>query len=119
MATAAQTRAYRARKAAGLVNGRPKEPLIDERARETDPSWRDEAACRHVDSAVFYGLDDGVGRAEGSQNSHVRAAKRICAGCPSVEPCLAFALALGGPGVWGSTSEGERKRMRRAQRGAR
>jgi len=113
MATAAQTRAYRARKAAGLVNGRPKEPLVDVRAREADPSWREEAACRHVDSAVFFGCEGG------SQNEHVRAAKRICAGCPSVEPCLAFALALGGPGVWGWTSEGERKRMRRAQRGAR
>lgn len=42
-----------------------------------------------------------------------RRAKAICARCPVTEPCLAWALENGEPGVWGGTSEGEREGMPR------
>lgn len=41
------------------------------------------------------------------------AAKRICARCPEIEACLAYALANDVEGVWGGTGAGERIRWRR------
>ncbi|MGI9021914.1 MAG: WhiB family transcriptional regulator [Acidimicrobiales bacterium] len=69
-----------------------------------ESDWRDEAACRDADTAVFFPLsDDEAGRA-----------KAICATCPVREPCLLFALAnREEQGVWGGLTESERRRLRR------
>lgn len=46
-------------------------------------------------------------------------AKAICARCPVRIPCLNWALAHPWEmGVWGGTTEAERIRMRRSQKGA-
>ena len=77
---------------------------------DPDPTWRLEAACRGwPQPEVFF-----PGR--GDTNA-VRAARAVCAGCPVREPCLAFALAehiL--EGVWGGTSERQRRRLRARNR---
>jgi WhiB family redox-sensing transcriptional regulator len=39
--------------------------------------------------------------------------KRVCARCPLRAPCLEYALENDEPGVWGGTSEAERRRMKR------
>lgn len=71
------------------------------------PSWRDQAACRGVGPEVMF-PSDGVG---------VIWAKRICAGCPVQAACLAYALAhREDHGVWGGTSERERRAMLRHRR---
>lgn len=44
-------------------------------------------------------------------------AKRICAACPVRRPCLEWALANAEFGIWGGTSERERRRINK-QRGA-
>ncbi|WP_299039985.1 WhiB family transcriptional regulator [uncultured Pseudokineococcus sp.] len=51
----------------------------------------------------------------------VEAAKRVCGGCSRREACLGEALANGEEGVWGATTEAERRRMGSApvQRGRR
>ncbi|MCD2195794.1 WhiB family transcriptional regulator [Actinomycetospora endophytica] len=74
--------------------------------------WRTLAACRDEDPELFF----PVGTGEASR-ADVAAAKAVCRGCPVVSPCLAWALASGqDAGVWGGTSEGERRALRRAVR---
>lgn len=66
--------------------------------------------CRHMDPAVFF-PNDGMG---------VQVAQRICAECPVQSACLEYALANRvDHGVWGGTSERERRRILRQRRSAR
>ena len=45
----------------------------------------------------------------------VEIARRICADCPVKEPCLEYALVTNqDTGVWGGTSEEERRKLRKA-----
>ena len=46
----------------------------------------------------------------------VEAAKGICQGCPVQGSCLQFALDNGEHGIWGGTTEDERRRLRRLRR---
>jgi len=72
-------------------------------------NWREEAACRNADPDLFFPI--GTARAALRQ---VAEAKRICRGCPARAPCLAWALDNGvGSGVWGGTTEEERRVLRR------
>ena len=72
---------------------------------ETD--WMAEGKCREVPPATFF-PSDGVG---------VEVAKRICEGCPAKEPCLEYALAYRiDHGVWGGTSERQRRRILKKRR---
>ena len=72
--------------------------------------WLDEAACLHTDPELVF--PDGT---TGSALGQVDAAKRICQTCPVRRPCLAWALGHGvASGVWGGTTEEERRAIRRA-----
>lgn len=65
--------------------------------------WRDESSCKGMPAAIFF-----VERGESD-----RPAKAICATCPVKQQCLDFALESGEQhGVWGGTSERQRRRMR-------
>ena len=64
------------------------------------------AKCAGLAPAVFF-PSDGAG---------VEAAKKICADCPVRTECLQYALAHRIAGVWGGTSERERRRMVRRRR---
>ncbi|HUY64288.1 MAG TPA: WhiB family transcriptional regulator [Acidimicrobiales bacterium] len=66
--------------------------------------------CRDMDPAVFF-PNDGIG---------VQEARRICAECPVQAACLEYALDNRvDHGVWGGTSERERRRILRTRRMAR
>jgi hypothetical protein len=66
--------------------------------------WRQHAACRDLDTAIFY-----PGRGEDTT-----AAKAICAGCPARAECLDYALANREvDGIWGGLSGRERRGLRR------
>jgi WhiB family redox-sensing transcriptional regulator len=70
------------------------------------PEWHQRAACRGVGAAAYV-----IGR--GGQYD---AARELCAVCPVHDECLAVALA--DPelmGLWGGTTERERRAMRRAR----
>lgn len=70
-------------------------------------SWRADGACRGMDPALFY-PDRG-------DLDAVRRAKEVCRGCAVQEQCLAWALhACERIGIWGGTSEAERRALRRA-----
>jgi len=66
--------------------------------------WRAEAACRGMDTALFF-----TERGEGHDDT-----KALCRNCPVKAECLRFALDNGEKfGVWGGLSERERRRLRR------
>jgi WhiB family transcriptional regulator, redox-sensing transcriptional regulator len=70
--------------------------------------WRDSAACRHADPGLFF----PAGTA-GQMIVQAERAKRVCAGCPVRAACLGWALTAGAQmGVWGGTTEGERRALR-------
>ena len=61
------------------------------------------AMCRDSHPSVFFPLDEAGAR-------HARA---VCARCPVRAECLAFAVRNGlHDGIWGGTSERERRAMR-------
>jgi WhiB family redox-sensing transcriptional regulator len=69
--------------------------------------WMAQGKCREVPPSVFF-PNDGVG---------VEAARKICAECPAKAPCLEYALVNRiDHGVWGGTSERERRRIARRRR---
>jgi WhiB family redox-sensing transcriptional regulator len=71
--------------------------------------WRSRAACRGLDTEVFFPLH----ATRGPATPREAAAKRVCARCPVVAECLRFALRHGEDwGIWGGLSSHERRRLR-------
>jgi WhiB family transcriptional regulator, redox-sensing transcriptional regulator len=74
--------------------------------------WRRQAACRHVDTELFF----PVGRGSRAM-AETQQAKAICARCPVRQPCLAYALATGQAyGIWGGYDEEQRRVLHRQRR---
>lgn len=75
-----------------------------------DFSWQtDDAPCKHVpDPSIFF---------PNGNDPRLVQAKRVCLRCPRAikDACLAFALEHDEQGVWGGTSERQRRDMRRRQ----
>lgn len=68
-------------------------------------NWRNDAACRDADPDLFFPIGT-----TGPALSQIGEAKRICRTCPAQTQCLAWALDNGvTDGVWGGTSEDERR----------
>ena len=76
------------------------------------PWWHRWAACRHVDTELFFPIGRGSrAMAEAQQ------AKAICAGCPVRQACLAYALVTGQAyRIWGGYDEQERRVLHRQRR---
>ena len=71
-------------------------------------NWRNDAACRNADPELFF----PVGTA-GPASRQTLEAKRLCRSCPVQIPCLAWALEHRvSDGVWGGTTEDERRASR-------
>jgi WhiB family redox-sensing transcriptional regulator len=72
--------------------------------------WRTLGACRDEDPELFFPVTS-----KGPAARQLVAAKAICAGCVVSRECLRYALEnRQDHGVWGGTSEEERKLMRSA-----
>ena len=72
--------------------------------------WRRAAACRNTEPDLFFPVGT-----TGPAVDQIDAAKRVCRSCEALEPCLDFALATNQEsGVWGGTSEEERRKLRKA-----
>ena len=70
--------------------------------------WGKNAACLDADPDLFFPIG-----ATGPALRQIEEAKRICRICPEQIQCLAWALDNGvTDGVWGGTSEDERRVMR-------
>jgi WhiB family redox-sensing transcriptional regulator len=77
--------------------------------------WRDSAACRAVDPDLFFPIGN-----TGPALLQIHEAKRICHSCPVRDECLRWALDTGQSiGVWGGTSEAERRALARRTSGRR
>lgn len=77
--------------------------------------WRQDAACRHADPDLFFPVGT-----TGPALRQIAEALAICQACPVRAPCLTWALDQGiSSGVWGGTTEDERRAIRRADAGCR
>lgn len=77
------------------------------RTLDGDTAWRGRAACRDEDPALFFPTD----------THGVVVAQRICADCPVQGQCLEYAITnRQDAGVWGNTSERERRRIIKQRR---
>lgn len=75
-------------------------------------AWRESAACRHVDTELFFPVSR-----RGRAAAEARQARAICARCPVREPCLSYALATRQAyGIWGGYDDEERRRLHRQRR---
>ncbi|MFJ3304325.1 WhiB family transcriptional regulator [Streptomyces sp. NPDC086549] len=73
-------------------------------------NWFLSAACAGEDPELFFPVGT-----TGPALRDIAAAKRVCARCPVITPCLTYALAHGQAyGVWGGTCEAERAALLRA-----
>lgn len=63
--------------------------------------------CRAENPELFFPV--GTGQPAARQ---VEDAKAVCRRCPATAACLARAYELGADGVWGATTEAERRRAR-------
>lgn len=74
-----------------------------------DYSWRNEALCRDTDPELFFPVGN-----TGDAIDQIERARTVCNDCGVRSQCLEFALATNQDcGVWGGTSEDERRRIRR------
>ncbi len=69
--------------------------------------WEHDALCTQTDPEIFFP----------DQGGSTREAKRICGRCPVVDECLDRAMSFDGEvwGVWGATTQRDRRVMRRAR----
>ena len=75
-----------------------------------DDDWRDHAAFRDTNPDLFFQVGT-----TGPAIEQIEQAKAVCRECPSQSACLEFALVTNqDSGVWGGTSEEERRKLRRA-----
>ncbi|WP_026460577.1 WhiB family transcriptional regulator [Schaalia suimastitidis] len=71
--------------------------------------WRSEAACLHVDPELFFPIGN-----TGPAIAQAAEAKAVCATCSVQAICLQWAIDNNqDSGVWGGTSEEERRSLKR------
>ena len=72
--------------------------------------WRAESAFRDTDPDLFFPVGT-----TGPAIEQIENAKAVCSTCEAKDPCLEFALTTNqDSGIWGGTSEEERRKLRRA-----
>ncbi len=74
-----------------------------------DRAWQSGASCRLLPPELFF----PAGRT-GRALEQADAAKAVCRGCPVAGACLRYALETNQEyGIWGGTTEDERRALRR------
>lgn len=75
-----------------------------------EDDWRDLAACRDTNPDLFFPVGT-----TGPALEQIEQAKAVCRQCEAQMSCLEFALVTNqDSGVWGGTSEEERRKLRKA-----
>lgn len=75
--------------------------------RETTVGWRSLAACAGYPDTLFFPLGE-------ADEDQIRMALAICEGCQVSRECLDYALESNQrSGIWGGTTERERRSLRR------
>lgn len=71
--------------------------------------WRDYSACRDTDPDLFFPVGT-----TGPAIEQIETAKAVCRSCDVRRACLEYALVTNqDSGIWGGTSEEERRTLRR------
>ncbi len=71
--------------------------------------WRDHSACRDTDPDLFFPVGT-----TGPAIEQIETAKAVCRSCDVQRACLEYALVTNqDSGIWGGTSEEERRTLRR------
>jgi WhiB family redox-sensing transcriptional regulator len=71
--------------------------------------WRRYASCRDTNPDLFFPVGT-----TGPAIEQIAAAKAVCAECAAREECLEYALSTNqDSGIWGGTSEEERRKLRK------
>ena len=79
-------------------------------AISADTAWREHASCRYLRPELFFPAGT-----TGSAAEEIMGAKAVCAGCDVRDRCLLFAFETNQEcGIWGGTTEDERRKLRRA-----
>ena len=65
--------------------------------------------CSTTDPEMFFPLKGNAGKTQNLLNT----AKKMCKTCPYIDPCLEWAVVYHENGVWGGTTENERREIRR------
>ena len=74
-----------------------------------DGAWRSQSACRDTDPDLFFPVGT-----TGPAIVQIESAKKVSMECEVRQPCLEFALTTNqDSGIWGGTSEEERRKLRR------
>jgi len=82
---------------------------------EKDHTWRNDAACLEEDPELFFPIGT-TGPAIGQAQN----AREVCDGCDVEAKCLVWALTQNiNEGVWGGTTEAERRALKRRMKRAR
>ena len=80
------------------------DPYLSAEALLSRPSWQSSASCNGVDSAVFFP----------ERGASVLPALAICGNCAVSPECLSYAMERSHlVGIWGGTSERQRRLLRR------
>jgi len=80
-----------------------------------DYTWRKEALCKDTDPELFFPVGS-----TGQALQQITAAKSVCGECTVKTECLEFAIETNQDcGIWGGTSEDERRDIRRKMAAAR
>lgn len=75
--------------------------------------WKDGAACAGYPNSLFFPSQDVT-------PGQIEKAKAICSVCPVNEACIEYALETNQrAGIWGGTTEDERRSLRRKWLGTR
>ncbi|MER8047301.1 WhiB family transcriptional regulator [Streptomyces sp. NPDC094032] len=73
--------------------------------------WRDGGLCLREDPDLFFPIGNIT---SGPTALQIDEAKAVCSRCPVARQCLSWAVGAGSvEGIWGGTTEGERRSMRR------
>lgn len=116
--------------ARGGYGGRVPLDPVGQRAAELDTSWKNRAACAHLDDNEvewFFPPDghwnddeDTLRTRKAVTDRRAILAKQVCARCPVIGECATYALTVREPwGVWGGLDQGERERLLSVGRGKR
>ena len=72
-------------------------------------TWREQSACRDTDPDLFFPVGT-----TGPAIEQIENAKAVCRTCDVQQACLEYALTTNqDSGIWGGTSEEERRALRR------
>jgi len=84
--------------------------LASEADRVVPVNWASGGACRDADPELFFPV-----ASSGPALHQVAEAKATCVRCLVITDCLRYALTTGQEGIWGGTTEQERKALRARQ----